>query len=373
MLEELNLRAWPFQTVPDPEFARTWAGRRRTKLQIDQLLSKMQMAPRSGLRFVWANFGMGKTHTLMHLRYLCSKTAFALIPVYVVLPSKPVGFLDTYRAIATELPFEYLGEQLLRVGAGSPGGVAQHPMFTRTPGVVNALLAIRSGDSERVMAARQWLTAQPGLGARDLRTLNVTYRIKTAEDAIQALTTLTQLAAYKPGKPAKLVILLDEYQRLGALKPAVRNDINAAMHAFFNANPTGLEIILTFSFGHRNNIKFMLNEELLSRAELQTLNLDVLTPDEAFEFLQDLLSQFRIRPAPNATFPFSDAGLREIIHHIAASTALTPRRLMLYCNHVLQEWQLAGCPGDEIEVTDVQAYLAQIDADNLDSDQSEPT
>ncbi|MBK6433667.1 MAG: hypothetical protein IPF85_23705 [Anaerolineae bacterium] len=84
MLRNSTCGPGSFQTVPDPEFARIWAGRRRTKLQIDQLLSKMQMAPRSGLRFVWANFGMGKTHTLMHLRYLCSKTAFALIPVYVV-------------------------------------------------------------------------------------------------------------------------------------------------------------------------------------------------------------------------------------------------------------------------------------------------
>lgn len=371
MLDKLNLKAWPFQIVPDEGFARIWAGRRRTKKQVDQLLSKMQMAPRSGLRFLWANFGMGKTHTLLHLRHLCSETGNALIPVYAVLPSKPAGFLDVYRAVVSELPFDFLGEQLIRVGSGLPGGVALHPIFARTPGVVSALLAMRGGDIERVTAARQWLTAQPGLGVRDLRTIGVTYRIKTAEDAILTLTALTRLASYSPNKPSKLVILFDEYQRLGALTPSTRNDINAGVHAFFNANPTGLEMMLTFSFGHQDNIKFMLNDELRSRAEPQTLSLDVLTQEEAFEFVEDLLSHFRIDPAPTTTYPFSAAGAQEVIRYIASKKALTPRRLMLHCNHVLEEWQLDGCPGGEVRSEDSVKYLTQIDSANLDSDQAD--
>ena len=50
MLEQLNLKAWPFQIVPDSEFAKVWAGRRRTKEQINQLLLKMQISSKSGLR-----------------------------------------------------------------------------------------------------------------------------------------------------------------------------------------------------------------------------------------------------------------------------------------------------------------------------------
>jgi len=81
MYEHLNLRAWPFQVVPDSEFATIWAGRRRTKKQLERLIWKMQFAPKSGLHLLWANFGMGKTHTLLHLQHLCQQTQGRLIPV----------------------------------------------------------------------------------------------------------------------------------------------------------------------------------------------------------------------------------------------------------------------------------------------------
>ena len=180
---------------------------------------------------------MGKTHTLLHIKHLCSQTGNVLVPIYAVMPNRPATFLDIYRAIVSELPFEFLGEQLVKVGSQAPGGVALHPMFARTPGLVNALLAMRGGEIERTIAARQWISAQPGLGARELRTINVTYRIKTAEDAIQALTPLTKLATFNAKTPSKLVVLLDEYQRIGELKTSTRAEINAGVHGYLQRQP----------------------------------------------------------------------------------------------------------------------------------------
>ena len=97
MYEHLNLKAWPFQLVPDAESARIWAGRSRTKKQLERLLWKMQFAPKSGLHLLWANFGMGKTHTLLHLRHLCQQTQDRLIPLCAVMPRRVNGFLDVYR------------------------------------------------------------------------------------------------------------------------------------------------------------------------------------------------------------------------------------------------------------------------------------
>src|SRR5438132_1042077 len=104
MFEQLNLKAWPFQVVPDEQSATIWAGRRVTKEQLERLLWKMQFVPRSGLHLLWANFGMGKTHTLMHLRHLCQQTNGKLVPVYVEMPKKVAGFVDLYRAIVREMP-----------------------------------------------------------------------------------------------------------------------------------------------------------------------------------------------------------------------------------------------------------------------------
>ncbi len=270
MYENLNLKSWPFQTVPNAEFARVWAGRRQTKLQIEQLLRKMQLAPKSGLHLLWANFGMGKTHTLLHLDHLCRQTKGRLVPVYTVMPNRPTGFLDLYRAIVSAMPFDLLKDQRVKMGANVSGSLTNHPVFVKSPGVINALRLVDSEDLELSIAARQWLTAQPGLGSSDLRKIGVTYRIKTPEDAINTLTALASLATFQVQPTGKLVILVDEYQRIGELKTNVRNEMNAGLHAFFNANARGVELLLSFSFGKQENVSFLLSNELKSRAEPQS-------------------------------------------------------------------------------------------------------
>lgn len=357
MYEHLNLRAWPFQTVPDAEFAKIWAGRHQTKEQLDRLVTKMALSPKSSLRLLWANFGMGKTHTLLHLQHLCRQSKGRLVPVYAVMPNRPGGFLDVYRSVVSGLPFDFLGDQLIKVGSSGGGSVAQHPMFAKSPGVVNALLAIRSGDLERSIVAQQWLIAQPGLSSGDMRRVGVTYRIKTPEDSINALTALARLATFKPGQSSKLVVLLDEYQRIGELKPAIRNEINAGLHAFFNANPQGLEYLLSFSFGRQENVAYLLSNEIKSRAEPDVVNLDVLTKNEAIEFLLELLAQCRLRSDDRSAYPFASEALPVLVGSIADNKALTPRRIMNYANFVLQESLSNALDGQVGEITAVQTAL----------------
>jgi hypothetical protein len=372
MYGNFNLRAWPFQTVPDPNFAKVWAGRKQAKVKIDAMLKKLQLVPKSSLYLLWANFGMGKTHTLMHMQYLCGQTKGVLIPVYAVMPNKPAGFVDVYREIVAGLPLDYLGEQIVRLGASSPGGVSLNPMFSKSPGVVNALLALRKGEIESTTAALQWLKAQPGLSTANMRQINVTYRIKTAEDAIHALKALTKLATYQCHPNAKLMILIDEYQRIGELKPSIRNEINAGMHAFFNSTPTGLMLMMSFSFGRKENVSFLLSNELKSRAEPEAFSLDVLEPGQAAEFLGDLLAQFRIQPDDRWAFPFSQQAVNALIHAISRKKSLTPRRIMLYANHILTE-RLVNEPEAKNAISDkeVVASLEKLRPDEFDIDNDE--
>lgn len=338
MYEELNLKEWPFQIVPDEEFAKIWAGRPQTKKQIGLLLRKMQFIPKSGLHLLWANFGMGKTHTLLHIQYLCEQTNGRLIPVYAVMPKKANGFLEVYRAIVSQLPYGYLGDQLVAAGQGWSGSMAMHPLFSQSPGVVNALLAIRGGDTEKGVIAKQWIMAQPGLTARELRKAGITYRIKTPEDAINTLDALTNLAIYSSSKiQKKLIVMLDEFQRIGELRTRVRDEINAGLHSYYNDHPKGLEIILSFSFGRQDNMTYLLNDALNSRAEPQQISLDVLSEEEAVDFLKDLLLQFRIHPTEQWAYPFSEEAIYYLIHRISQTESLTPRRLMQYSSHVLLE------------------------------------
>jgi hypothetical protein len=371
MYEHLNLKAWPFQVVPDSEFATIWAGRRQTKKQLERLLWKMQFAPKSGLHLLWANFGMGKTHTLLHLQHLCQQSQGRLIPVYAVMPRRIRGFLEVYRAIVSELPYGFLGEQLVKVGSSWSGSLTLHPMFSKSPGIVNALLAVRSNDAEKGTSARQWLIAQPGLTARHLRAVGVTYRIKTPEDTINALTTLTRLATFKSNPPTKLVVMLDEYQRIGELMPRILSEVSAGLHSYYNEHPNGLEIILSFSFGREDNVAYLLSDELKSRAEPQSISLDVLSQTESVEFIRDLLAQFRLREDERWAYPFSKEAVKTLVGHVAKVKALTPRRLMLYANHVLLESQLTRGPDrtDEITAKEVQELLADPRLGAMDVDE----
>lgn len=374
MYEHLNLTGWPFQVVPDIDSSRIWAGRHQTRDQLGRILQKMQIAPASALRLFWANFGMGKTHTLMHLCHLCRQAPHKLIPVYAVMPKQPTKFLDVYRAIAMELPYEFLGEQLVKLGTHVGGSVKTSPLFAKAPGVVSALLAMRRDNSELETIARQWLGAQPGLSRQQLNALAVNYVIKTPEDAINALTALTKLATFKTEPMGKLVIMLDEFQRIGELRPAITRDINTALHTYFNENPKGLELFLTFSFGRQDNVKFLLSAELQSRADLETISLDALTEKEGVGFLQDLLAQFRIRSDAQLTYPFTPGAASAIVKYVVSHRQATPRRIIKFADHVLREKLVSHeVPNNQflaITETETHRILSDPQIANLDADES---
>ncbi len=373
MFDHLNLREWPFRTTADEAFAPVWAGREKTRAQIERLIRKMQMFPKSGLHILWANFGMGKTHTLYHIRYRCQgiKTTPLLIPVYAVMPKRSTGFLELYREIVQGLPYDFLRKQIQKVGSTTRGSVSLHPMFARSPGVVKALLAMNPEDIEASTTAMQWLAAQPGLSQRDLNRIEVSYRIKTPEDAINALSALTSLASYDPDpvKQNRLVVMIDEYQRVGELRPAIASENHSSLHTYFNQHPTGLQLLLTFSFGKKENVDYLLSAELKSRAEPQSLSLDIMTPVEANAFIKDLFDQFRVTSNNQWAYPFTPSAAQQIIQTIARQKTLTPRRLMVYFNHVLQEAALDSDPGLEgYSFEDVCKYLEDPQLGDLDGD-----
>jgi hypothetical protein len=308
--ENYNLRDWPFRTSADENFASVWAGRTKIKEQLNRMVRKMVIIPKSGLHIFWANFGMGKTHTLFHLKYLSQQTGGQIIPIYAVMPKRSTGFIELYREIvqsflSTEMR-DYLGRQLVDLGQKSQSAsVALHPMFSRSPSVVRALLAMRNGDLEETTTAMQWLTAQPGLPSRTMQSIGVTYRIKTPEDGISALSALINLATWGSKQPKHVLLMIDEFQRIGELKQNIISQVNSSLHTIFNAQPTGLQMLLTFSFGVKDNLNYLLSHELKNRAEPLAINLDVLTQPESVEFIRDLFAQFRIKNDERWAFPFS--------------------------------------------------------------------
>jgi hypothetical protein len=374
MYENLNLQEWPFRTTADEDFASIWAGRPTTRKQIDHMVRKMQLFPKSGLHILWANFGMGKTHTLYHMRYRCLQPNSQIIPIYVVMPKRSTGFLELFREIVQAfLSYEmrdYLGKQLIDLGQTYKSeSVALHPMFSKSPGVVRALLAIRGKNIEETTTAMQWLSGQPGLPGWALNSIGVTYRIKTPEDAISVLSALINLATFSTKGQKQLLLMIDEFQRVGELKSNLIGQVNSSLHTIINAHPTGLQLLLTFSCGKKENVDFLLSPELKSRAELQPIHLDMLSHEEGLVFIADLLSHFRIEEQKNNQyFPFTEESANAVLRLIEKKKSLTPRRIMLYSNHILQEFLLSVDNGSILNKDFIDSQINDDDLGNMDLD-----
>ncbi|MHB8806791.1 MAG: P-loop NTPase family protein [Anaerolineaceae bacterium] len=373
MYANLIFKEWPFRTTADENFASIWAGRIETYKQIDRLLQKIQFFPKSGLHILWANFGMGKTHTLYHLRYRCliNKEEPRIIPVYAVMPQRPTGFLELYREIVQGLPYDFLRTQLQKFGKNYQESVALHPMFRRSPGVIKALLSMNPEDIEISTTAMQWLAGQPGLTRRQMNLIGVNYLIKTPENAINTLSALTNLACYDPDlqKANKLLVMIDEYQRIGELKTKIVTENNSSLHTYINEHPTNLHLILSFSFGKKENVDYLLSSELKSRTEPLSINLDNLTKVEAVEFIRDLLNQFRNEKEKSWSYPFTPDAINKTIDSIATKKGLTPRRLMVYFDHILYQCLLDHNPdANGFSYEEIRKYLDNPEFGSMDID-----
>ena len=135
----------------------------------------------------------------------------------------------------------------------------------------------------------------------------------------------------------------------------------------------GLDLYLSFSFGKKENLKFLLSDEILSRANPQAINLDYLSRAEAEKFLQDLLSEYRLKNSKNPYDPFAKDAALAILEAIEQDKEITPRRVMHYFNHVLLEVILDNPNGDKKKITkqDALEVLHDPSLGELDLDQIE--
>jgi len=179
------------------------------------------------------------------------------------------------------------------------------------------------------------------------------------------------LACYDPNpqKCNRLLVMIDEYQRVGELNPKKAAENNSSLHTFFNEHPTSLQLILSFSCGNQKNVDYLLSPELKSRAAPQSISLDILTQNEAKEFIKDLFSQFKLQVNDDWAYPFQPDAVDLIIKTIGNKKSLTPRRLMLYFDHVIKQCLLDGDPerdgftSDHVKLYVENPQLGSIDVD----------
>lgn len=317
----IGLREWPFHVVASEATAGIWVGRPQLKRKVDRLQRSAARVSTSQIVLMWASFGAGKTHALMHLRRL-AKEQDNLRPLYVVTPRGIRSFVDLYRAVAHAA-----------IESGLAGAAGRRILVQDSApqsDVERALRQLASGVTENSQMAGAWLMGEK-TSARDRHALGLTGTLDSPSGAIDGLQRLVH-ALQLDG--SRLLLLLDEVQELADLGKKL-DECVGGLHKLFDSTPHGLTLVLSFTTGSQSTLRAILGDTLWDRVG-QTVSLPALTEAEGFEFISGLLESARLEGA--TVHPFGADAVAEVVEWVTkGQVVLTPRSLIRAADQVLRE------------------------------------
>jgi hypothetical protein len=331
-LDSLGLSRYPFSIVPPPGPTDQWADRKSVRDQLQRLVASWGLREGAAMALLWADFGAGKTHALRYLEALCIGQSPPFLPIYCDLPESAATFKDVYDQLIVRVPEDALCASIVGFRSRHGGAWLSAPSCRGDRDTLQVLWVLsQAGNSAFGSLARSWLRGER-LGARNLTQLEVPSSIRTPEDAIRSLVTVCNVLA-EGGDFRRVVLLMDEFQRIGTVSRRRIGDINAGLNTAFNSCPR-LSIVLSYSFGVPEHIRIMVSPEVRSRVSKE-LQLPFLTEDEAVEFVKDTLAS---AAAPGGRVLFDADTVRAVVQMVSALSPdrITPRRLMKACGAILE-------------------------------------
>ena len=336
------LAPWPFATVPNSERARLWAGRAEHLSQLNGLLSRWKRRRASEICVLWADFGQGKTHSLMYLQNRLADDVECTAH-YAQLPPLTGGspFVALYRQVMRNLPLEKLAARIFHHFESSPMSIFRSgPSSDRLVYQLLWLVATRAPSHD--LAAR-WLRGEPAgpseLSALQIggRSLGLTMPLKTAADCQATLDSVVNVATeFPPGEEREIVLLLDEFQRIGELTPSSKRiEVCNAIHLLFNSHPQNLRLVLAFAGGERNIINKVLTPDLQHRihSRLDYAPLDV---KDGVEYVAELLACYAVESRPDRFSPFTVDAVTHLVRGADDGTGmLSPRAINIVFDKVI--------------------------------------
>jgi hypothetical protein len=296
---------------------------------------------------MWSWFGAGKTHTLKHIEYLCKKEFTSIIPLYIEFPKSSKNFLDIYRSFITVLDPSIIENAYYEVYTTSKD-ILLKELFNDFYDLSNALQFLYQGKPQEREIAIRWLRTEYK-EKQVLKNIGVVKPIQTVEDAIKVILwiiRLINLGAPTPVGTQRVLLMIDEFQRIQDLRKSVIDEINSCLHSLFNRCPNGLSIIISFSGYPGKKLPEWVSPEIRDRLNRKHLLLPPLSMEEALTFIKDVLNHFRdpSTDMANEYFPFTHESASFIIKMIddQAKTQKVhdqpkPRTIMSTFHMVLQE------------------------------------
>lgn len=309
----------PFSLVADEEAARCWSGRLQVHHSLEELKKTLLRRPDSSLDVVWANLGAGKTHTLYHFAYLLQSAGQGrALPVFLEMPEQVRNFVDIYKRIVSALPVDRLADILINVPRGKlPANLEK------------AGNTLKHGSTKERNTVHSWLCAdRPYL--HELRVCSgIGERI---EDDLAATEILQGIVRAFDFAKCRLILLLDEFQRIGVVKPSVRTKILSSLRTVFSRSPRYFSTVIAVQSQVEQSAVELIPPELKTLiGRKPTISLPEMDASEAKEFI---LGRFRFfRPSGYAgteTAPFEPDAVHSVIKYMneVASVPLNPREIL---------------------------------------------
>jgi hypothetical protein len=286
----------------------------------------------STLDLIWANFGSGKSHVLFYIAHSIQHQAPASVPVFVEVPERIKSFLELYARTMPKLPWNRLVGML-----NSDEKLPNSSQLKRVARVIE-----HGNDQERGLAF-EWLFA----GSVNLRDLKAFVGVQSRiESDVRAADILGELLGSLSRQGVRVVLLLDEFQRIGVLPERNRWPVLSNLRSLFSQNPTNLSVVLAAATRMEKTAVDLLPAELRTLiGPRPILSLPEMSVDEAVTFVEGRLGSFRPTGyAGDAFHPLQQDIVRGTIDFIANETQakLIPRTILQALSAIYDEHLLSG-------------------------------
>jgi hypothetical protein len=296
----------------------------------------------SDISVLWADFGQGKTHALLHVETSLISLTDTLVH-YVQLPPLTAGspFVALYRQVLRDFPLDIVGKRVFARYRDSIQDIFRAPPPGTQP-IHQLLWLIGTAAPGREIASR-WLRGDKVTTGETSNLVIAGKRLavgaspQTAQDCQNVLDSLLQTAIDFPSDASgQFVLLIDEFQRLGELTSRKRTEVCDALHLLFNRHPQGLRLVLAFAGGLPEIVDNVLTRDLQARVSSR-LHLPPMTQTQAEAYLVDLVEQY-CGTASKGIFPYARDAVSAIVELADPDDdSLSPRRLNIAADMLTNE------------------------------------
>lgn len=356
----MYFKSWPFRVVPERS-SDLWADRKKLLRYLNFLLSDSIEKKRSTLYCIWGYVGAGKSHSLLHFKWLFEKKGRAAT-IYSPLPKQMRRYADLYQQgffnsinflsfsrISAEIwaklnpkGVDVGGEMkaLEKVNNEITDGWLDMAQVIMTLGKTVALTG--SPRDPLCLLSQTWLSGKR-LSKRELRELGISANIMDDSDFVRATSSVIRTLTYK-GEGCdgydSLFWMLDDCHFFASIRRQSQRDftlIQQGLRDVFDACPNNLCLLLSFASRDASKIQELLIEDVLSRICFR-IEISPLSEKDSLDFIVDLINNERFRKeevrSSDAYYPYTKDVIKQIIQYISQVTDLTPRNMMKYLDEI---------------------------------------